>query len=303
MNCPHCNEPCEYDELTDSYYCEECNYLFGEEDIIEEEEEVVVPQNKTRINFISNIILSVFCTLPFVDMLIPVAMSKADIDEKYIQSYAARFLARMLIVSGFLILYITVVMEDRIELQTNVHNKLNALHESMIELNQSNDPIDRVELESKTLEDILADIYVEEDAEVDKQYYSSNNFLFIDDAVVSGATAKELITSCSDKYVAILVNTKSIAKKYNNSTYANFGYIIENAEMADSKVAYMYEGKLSDITELTTNDLGEYVYMDTDSLNNSRYIYYISKSNNYKINIVSKEDIVIAIILTEVQSE
>ena len=51
-------------------------------------------------------------------------------------------------------------------------------------------------------------------------------------------------------------------------------------------------------------DLDEYaVYMDTDSLNNSRYIYYINKSNNYKINIVSKEDIVIAIILTEVQSE
>ena len=122
-----------------------------------------------------------------------------------------------------------------------IHNKLNTLHESMIELNQSNDSIELVELESKTLEDILADIYVEEDTEVDKQYYSSNNFLFIDDAVISGATAKELITSCSDKYVAILVNTKSIAKKYSNSTYAHFGYIIENERIGSNSIYFRNE--------------------------------------------------------------
>lgn len=298
MNCPICNEPCEYDEITDTYYCGDCNYLFGEDDIIEDEETEVV-KDKTRINFISNIILSVFCTLPFVDMLIPVAMSKADVDEKYIHAYAARLLARMLIVAGLLILYITTVMEDRVELQTNVHNKLSALHETMVTLNYNNEPLEKIDLTSKTLNEVLAEVEVEE--VVDVQYYYEDDFLFLNDAVITGSVAKDIIASCNEKRVAILVNTKAITKKYNNTTYANFGYIVDDAVLAESKVAYMYDNKLSNITSLATDDLGEYVYESTESLDVSRYIYYINKTNSYKINMVSNEGIVVAIVLTEVQ--
>lgn len=300
MNCPMCNEPCEYDEITDTYYCGDCNYLFGEDDIIEDEEvEVEVVKDKTRINFISNIILSVFCTLPFVDMLIPVAMSKADVDEKYIHAYAARLLARMLIVAGLLILYITTVMEDRVKLQTTVHNKLSELHETVVTLNYNNEPLEKIDLTSKTLDEVLAEVEVEE--VVDVQYYYEDDFLFLNDAVITGAKAKDIIASCEEKRVAILVNTKAITKKYNNTTYANFGYIVDDAVLAESKVAYMYNDKLSNITSLVTDDLGEYVYESTESLDVSRYIYYINKSNSYKINVVSNEGIVIAIVLTEVQ--
>lgn len=302
MKCLNCGGECEVDEANGTYYCESCNYLFGDKEVQEflrSQKKVKHKKSKEDLGIISNIILSCITTLPIVDMIVVSFMAKTNIADEYKQTYIAKVLSRIFIIFGLMFFYSTVVLEQRDIIALNVHETVNTVHEFVVNRNKIEEQSQVVNFKDTTIQDLLERIepVLPED---EISVFHEDNFLFMEDAVISGTNARMLIQSCEDKQVALLVNTKAITSKYGADCYANFAYLVSHIDLSESKSVYLYTGDISDIKEYYTDDLGEYVYRSMDYLDNSKYIYYINKSRNYKVNIVSHESIVVAVILTEV---
>ena len=304
MKCINCQSDCQEDTLSGSYYCEACNTLFGKEDIIEYKTRMKFEESTSdgNISIAGNIILSIIATIPILDILVTNFISKAEVSDGYKQTYIARLVSKCFIIAGLIFMYAICVFQSRQDRIMQAHDSICNLHQYVINLDKNTEPVRDINLTTKSLGEILSEIVVEDEEVTTEQLkvYATGELPYLDGAVVTGTTVREILADNENALLGILINTAQITRKYDENTYANFGYIVDGSELSESKTHYMYTGKLSSIAGFYTTDLNEFVYKNSEYVDKSKYIYYVNPRSEYKVTIVNGDESIIAIVFTEV---
>lgn len=304
MDCPKCGRVVTHDKMSNTFYCEPCSYIFGYDDFLpQKSDKKKVKTNRSKgtehVGIIGDIMLQMFALIPILGLGIAYIIGQADVSEERKQIYGARAIARIFAATMLIVVYACFIMNKQSVMLDKVHSGINTVSSILVERPKN---IEVPKLESKDMKDFLSDVELPEQEEIVTEL-PVDKLRYINGSVVKGTTVSDIIDMCNNRYVGVLLNTNSITKKYNNKTYVNVMYLVNDSEQASSTSAYLYEGSMNNITELITDDYGEYVKIDRDVIDVSKYIYYLNPKSYYAVDIITNEELVLAILFTEVSYE
>lgn len=308
MKCLQCgSKELDYDELSNMYFCPKCNRLYSESDV-ELDNELLVDDTSSaskakkweaeELNGFSLIVLNILQSIPIVGILIPIVVTNANVKESDKRHFGYRFLAQLFSALICLVLLTIVVCSYKIDYGEALQKGMSNIIEFFMPKLKSNVITSIPSMDSVTIDETLPD----EDSVEDIPVLSQDNWDLVDGVVMNGKQVMNIINKTEGCEVAYLVQTTGISKRHGEDTYINVGYVLDGFDKDTSKsTVYYIEAKAA--YELYTDDYGEYVYEEIDTIKNSKYIFYVNPKDNYVMNVLyDSNNLVIGFMFTEVEN-
>ena len=103
MDCIFCGSgKISYDKVTDMYYCSDCHNLFTWRDKLMKDK-----SDKEELNGFSLTVLNLFQSIPIIGIIVPVIISKANVDTSYKRQFIYRFISQVFLYCVIAVLYST----------------------------------------------------------------------------------------------------------------------------------------------------------------------------------------------------
>lgn len=262
MRCPKCHEQLEYDEQTESYFCEECNVIYSKDELIK-------PTGKL-------FIISLLMWIPILNLIIlSLAKNKSEDEQQIYFNIAMSSLVFQAVAIICAALCFTVFRDNTVDkfkhdLQTMaINNMIESLPKIEANKYKAPEPIKRAALKQEP---------VEEEPEV--LTLTENEEFLIDGSVISGDKVRDLVTRY-DSYGFLLQTTSIRTKQQNMNYYLNVGHRFREAEY-DELIDYSYVDEvLSEVTlHLMKPTTG------VDKLNNKNTVYYIYDTQLFQVSVL-----------------
>lgn len=308
MKCLQCgSKELDYDELSNMYFCPKCNRLYSESEV-ELDDELLVDDTGSaskskeweaeELNGFSLIVLNILQSIPIIGILIPIVVTNANVKESDKRHFGYRFLAQLFSVLICVVLLTIVMYTYKIDYDEALQQGMNNIIEFFMPRFKSNVTISIPSMDSITIDETLPD----EDSTEDIPVLSQDNWDLVDGVVMNGKQVMNIINKTEGCQVAYLVQTTGISERHGEDTYINVGYVLDGFDRDTSKsTVYYIEAKAA--YELYTDDYGEYVYEEIDTIKNSKYIFYVNPKDNYVMNVLyDSNNLVIGFMFTEVEN-
>lgn len=269
MKCPKCTNNIELDEMSNQYYCEDCNILYDREDL------------ETRVT-IPILFLSFLMWIPIVNILITKLIDKRPFEERkvYYNIFLSSLLLHMLLLGlfafGFKWYKETEIRFARQTLQEAAEvllDEATIVEESRIpdilEIRQN--IISQVE--QKNLE-----------KEKNNDIFSTEMITVLNGAIISGEHVRYLVERYPN--YGYLIQTKSLrAKNQNINIYFNVGRYIKECEGDDIRTI---DCSLYDTFSIDIQSTGY------EMLDEKKTIYYIYNTEMFRVQYIlnSNEEII-----------
>lgn len=308
MKCLQCgSKELDYDELSNMYFCPKCNRLYSESEVELDDELLVDDTSSTskakeweaeELNGFSLIVLNILQSIPIIGILIPIVVTNANVKESDKRHFGYRFLAQLFSVSLCVVLLTIVMYTYKIDYGETLQQGMNNIIEFFMPRFKSNVTISIPSMDSITIDETLPD----EDSTEDIPVLSQDNWDLVDSVVMNGKQVMNIINKTEGCQVAYLIQTTGISERHGEDTYINVGYVLDGFDKDTSKsTVYYIEAKA--VYELYTDDYGEYVYEEIDTIKNSKYIFYVNPKDNYVMNVLyDSNNLVIGFMFTEVEN-
>lgn len=308
MKCLQCgSKELDYDELSNMYFCPKCNRLYSESEV-ELGDELLVDDTSSaskakeweaeELNGFSLIVLNILQSIPIIGILIPIVVTNANVKESDKRHFGYRFLAQLFSVLICVVLLTIVMYTYKIDYDEALQQGMNNIIELFMPRFKSNAVISIPSMDSVTIDETLPD----EDSTEDIPVLSQDNWDLVDGVIMNGKQVMNIINKTEGCQVAYLVQTTGISERHGEDTYINVGYVLDGFDKDTSKsTVYYIEAKAA--YELYTDDYGEYVYEEIDTIKNSKYIFYVNPKDNYVMNVLyDSNNLVIGFMFTEVEN-
>lgn len=297
MNCPKCGKEVQYDSISATFYCEDCSYLFGAEEVMKPKKRKKT-KSSDHIGAVADIILNIATMIPVFGLFVIYVIMQSGASEEHKQVYATRIVSRILVYAILLLAFTLFVSEQRSGMALKMHKALELLSESVINANNHDKEIYVPELKANGLD------YMKSVTEFEYTgiKYPIEFYKYLDSAQISGSQVLNLIHEYAED-IGILLKTQSMVEKYDNMTYLNIGCRVDGSEQLEDSSTYLYKGNLDKITELYMNGFNEVSNIDSSVVEVSKYIYYIHKDRLYNMQFIKNEDTTIAVAFMEVSNE
>lgn len=308
MKCLQCgSKELDYDELSNMYFCPKCNRLYSESEV-ELDDELLVDDTSSaskakeweaeELNGFSLIVLNILQSIPIIGILIPIVVTNANVKESDKRHFGYRFLAQLFSVLICVVLLTIVMYSYKIDYGEALQQGMNNIIEFFMPRFKSNAITSIPSMDSITIDETLPD----EDSTEDIPVLSQDNWNLVDGVVMNGKQVMNIINKTEGCQVAYLVQTTGISERHGEDTYINVGYVLDGFDKDTSKsTVYYIEAKAA--YELYTDDYGEYVYEEIDTIKNSKYIFYVNPKDNYVMNVLyDSNNLVIGFMFTEVEN-
>lgn len=272
MKCPKCENELDFDESTSTYYCEECNHLYSEDEV-----------NKPNAKLYR---LTPLMSIPFLNIALLKYATNEDERKVYTNIVISSML--MILIYGFILVCVLYMAKD-----TTIDNfRVEArqyLEMTVSEYNPS-------KLKPVIYQFTKVDIG-EQPAEEEQLYELNDEVVrLLTDSAVTGETLKHIVA----QYPAYsyLVQTLSCAQKYQDfSYYFCVGHAIREANnSSETSKINLYVGDL----EGSFTQLSEVI--DPIVLEDSKTIMYIYESQKFSVTpIYDKSGRVIGLAFVELE--
>ncbi len=305
IRCKYCNSTNpSFDELTKMYYCDSCNRLLGEDEIIDETErsEQEVKDNieeyedshnikvleEEPLNGFSLLILNIVMLIPILNIFVLFAIINSNVEYQYRKVFSYRFIAGIIILLLCIVAICSVSANRRYELVGNVHTILDKAVTFLADRQQPDIKVPN--LESHDLFEIIESISpADSDNSVDVESTFTLSWDTIDGTQWTGSMLKDLFEQTGENYI-FLIQTANIRDRYSNKSYRNVGLRCTGAVKDGDNENYFYEDSLTKPFEIYYDDYGEVVDFTTKDLYNKKYIYYLNPTNSYTLHILHDDN-------------
>lgn len=278
-----------YDDSTKMYYCPRCRRLLDDHELT-----TYTKSRKTKIHPIVLMIFNIGMLIPLLNVLIVYIINNSDTYDLYKDVYSYRLITDMMLLLAFagLLLYSGhrynlehpyqkyLAKMDLVAMHKFSEKELNPFEPIIINpLNViSNEPVDE---------------------EIKELSYTAPAFdaACVDGTTVSGKALIQILETNTQS--TILVQTKKLVSKTDKNTYRNYGYILDNAVMHNSKDNWYYDGDLKEVM-LMTDDYGEYIYAPMSEYTETRYVYYVDPKAVFELTLIENDDTVVGFAFKEV---
>ena len=307
MKCLNCgSKELDYDELSNMYFCPKCNRLYSASEV-ESDAELLIDDDDTSnveewevegLNGFSLIVLNILQSIPIIGILIPIVVTNANVKESDKRHFGYRFLAQLFSVLICVVLLTIVMYNYKIDYGETLQQGMSNIIEFFMPRFKSNVVTSIPSMNSVTIDETLP----KEDSTEDVPVLSQDNWDLVDGVVMSGKQVMNIINKTEGYQVAYLVQTVGISERHGEDTYINVGYVLDGFDNdAGKSTVYYVEARKN--YELYTDDYGEYVYEEIDTIKNSKYIFYVNPKDNYVMNVLyDSNNLVIGFMFTEVEN-
>jgi len=258
--CPKCKEHIIFDDVSQTYYCENCNRVYNEDELDVDRQ-------------ISISALSFVLWIPIINLLILPLTKNRPKDEQTVYTNVA--LASMLNHFCIVVLIMVLLMNYRDNSNMQFIKEARRSTESTLVVNNIYDKLTKIPA-APTLPKVhepeetrtLADDYTEEVLDV------------LDGSKVSGEKVREIMQKYSN--YGYLIQTLSAKQKFTEATlYMNYGREIVQCEQSEGGQFLMYKGTIQDnVFTLKPNSFAEL------DINDSRTIFYIYDTEYFLVKLL-----------------
>lgn len=309
MKCKTCGSTfIEYDQLSEMYYCHECNKLYDEKDIdlsdevqvsddFEEEESEETYKDLGSgedLNGFSLIVLHFLMTIPILNIVGVSIASSTEVKEEYKKSFAYRFISQLIILFSLMLFWILYANNYADQINTVVTNGLHSAASVMTPIVKEYKEVSHIP--EMTSIDVITEVVDEakeeevEDVETDFKVLTYAELSYLDGAYFTGEQAQDFIEDHEDDYqLGYLIQTESMVDRYDEESYRAIGYLLSGSEKKDSSGKTVYFNTKQDVYSYYLNDYGELMTVPTSDVTNKRYIYYLNPDKFYEVTLLVDE--------------
>lgn len=262
MRCPKCHEQLEYDEQTESYFCEGCNVIYSEDELMK-------PTGKL-------FIVSLLMWIPVLNLIIlSLAKNKPEDEQQIYFNIAMSSLVFQAVAIICTALCFTVFRDNTVDvfkkdLQTlAINNMIESLPKIEANKYKAPEPTKRVTLEPEV-----------NDEKPEVLTLTENEEFIINGSVISGDKVRDLITRY-DSYGFLLQTTSIRTKQQNMNYYLNVGHRFREAEY-DELIDYSYVDEV--LTEVTLHLMKPTT--GVNKLNDKNTVYYIYDTQLFRVSVL-----------------
>lgn len=278
-----------YDSSTKMYYCPKCSRLLDDHEIVSYKK-----SRKTKMHPVVLIMFNIGMFVPLLNILIVYIINNSDTYDLYKDAYSYRLITDMMLLLIFagLLLYSGHEYNKEYPYQKYLAKVVLAeMHKfSDKELNTF-EPIVINPLDTIAKEPVIEEVH--------EVSYTTPTFdvACVDGTTVSGKTLIQILETNDQS--TILVQTKKLVSKTDENTYRNYGYILDDAVMHNTKDNWYYDGDLKE-SVLMTDDYGEYVYAPMSEYTETRYVYYVDPKAVFELTLIENNGTVVGFAFKEV---
>lgn len=260
MVCPKCKEHLVLDDVSNTYFCENCNRVYGADEVYE--------KGRTKI-----LLLSFLIWIPIIGTIIFSLIKTDDTNAK--MTYDNVFLSSLFAWLTIVLLTTGAYVYFR---DTTIDNFISESRRSIESTIQKNDLIENLPLythselpEPKPIEETVSEISEDE--------FGDELINVLDGGIINGSKVKYICSKYSG-YSYLLQTTELRVKLQDFSTYVVLGYCVTGADYSP----------INEYAEITTDILTDTyrqltsTYISLDKMSDEKTIYYIYETQQFKVN-------------------
>ena len=297
--CIHCkSDNVLLDEMTNMYYCSDCNNMWDAEESQDSEPEPENGYEEEHLNGFALFMIHLLMTIPVLDGVVTCLVSNSDVEEGMRKTIIYRFFANMFLY-GAICVGIVVFLKNS---ESIVMDKVALGVNHIVELMIPEGDVPQFELPKVSVyESLIMGHLPEVDENAEQSTISNDVWLYMDGVTMSGGKALSILDDIEELDMIVLIQTKSMRSKYDSSTYRCVGRIQDDAYINQSYDNWFYSGTLNRKFDFMVSDYGEFVEDSYKDLYSSRYIYYVNSKSEFELTLLYSEDEdVVGIALVEV---
>lgn len=279
MKCYKCgNKDCELDKISRLYYCNKCKRLFDEE----EEYTGLIG----LLDSVAIIMVHFMLCIPFINFIIAGLITKDNVGKVHAKHIGAHFISSIfvwcfiLVYSGLGVSYFNnKVITDNASIPVSQVNIItahdfkwkDALSSKVIDYTKNNITC-RVQERFQAVSPL-------------ERYY------YLDEAIITGEVAREMVTDSKDMKLTYLIQTQDIVRKRGEGYYRNVGRILDICVVNENDDKYYCKTDCNGKYSIATTDTGNDIVNDEiEDLFKDGYIYNINPSKEYQVHILKGDN-------------
>lgn len=272
--CPNCkSQNMLFDSVSNTYTCCDCNHMF---DKIE----------SRQIPMLVTALVSILMLIPLLNIMILCLVSKSN-NESFKDAMIGVFMCSWILCGTAVMCGSEVLSIFRESITESIYSQATKDVRSEIEeeyLKKESlltDEIDSLKVSINTMEE---EEEQQEETTEHTLYDFEDNFLYY---AVNGSSALEIIEKCKEYNIGILLQTKAMVDKYDDTYYRNISTRLECVTKSESDNFYLSSEYVESadklVTEIWTDEYGEYELLPTKDVSNKKYIFNVKKTSLYSL--------------------